>query len=231
MDIFLLWALILLAAVFIAYLAWKLIKYAYNLSHRIAKRIYSACNGVVIEKEKTVSSTDIPKQLNKVEIILSDTEQRIRSDWLRSLFTYVLGVLVIPLGSFFIVYLGNEATVNEIVMENLSSVIFLAIFLAVFTTIMFFFAYVKFGTKWIGGFLFMSPIGTIFEGIKDFAELFKLPDITMFGISFMLILYLFPTSLYIYFWIHCRRLYKLNSAIKKRKIENVDRELEPIQVV
>lgn len=229
MDIFFLCAAILLAAVFIAYFAWKLIKYiAYNLSHAVAKGIYDARNGVVVANEKPVSSMGIPKQINKVEINLSIAEKRIRSDWLRSLFTYLLGSLAISLGCyFFIAYHGNTEVANEILVGGLGGVIALAIY----TAIMFFFAYVKFGTKWIGWFLFVSPIRTVLEGIKDLTETFSLPDLTITGIYYVLIVNLFSISLYIYFWMHCKRLYELNGTIKKRKIEKEDNEFESIPVV
>lgn len=229
MEVFFLCIAILLATMFIAYFAWKLIKYiAYNLSHAVAKGVYDARNGVAIEKEKTVSSIDMPKQLNKVEILLSNAEKRIRSDWLRSLFTYLLGSLAISVGCyFFIVYYGNTEAANEVLLEGLGGVIALAIS----TAIMFFFAYVKFGTKWIGWFLFISPIRTALEAIKDLAETFSLPDLTITGIYYVLMVYLVSISLYVYFWIHCKRLYELNGTIKKRKIESEDNELEPIQAV
>lgn len=116
---------------------------------------------------------------------------------------------------------------NEVLKEGLGEFIGLGIY----TAIMFFFAYVKFGTKWIGRFLFMSPIRTILEVIRDLAETFKLPDLTMTGIYYVLIVYLCSISLYVYFWIHCKQLYKLNGTIKKIKIEREDNELEAIPVV
>ena len=205
-----------------------MIKYiAYNLSHAVAKGIYDARNGVV-GNEKTVSSIGIPKQINKGEIILSNAEKRIRSDWLQSLFTYILGSLAISVGCyFFITYYGNSEAAYEVLMEGFVGVIAMSIY----TTIMFFFAYIKFGTKWIGWFLIVSPIRTTLEGIKDLTETFNLPDLTVNGIYFVLIVYLFSISLYVYFWIHCRRLYELNNLIKKRKIEKEDSELEPTRVV
>lgn len=169
-----------------------------------------------------MSSFNLMKEKNTQDSILSDAEKRIRSDWRRSLYTYLLGTLAISFGCYiFLAYYGNMELANEVLEERLVGVLDLAIYMA----IMFYFAHVRFGTKWIGWFLFVSLIRTTSEGIKYLAETFSLPDLTLTGIYYDLFVYLFSIPLYVYFWIHCKRIYELNSTIKQRKIEKEGHEL------
>lgn len=224
MESFFLWLAILLAIFFITYIAWKLIKYiAYNLSHAVARGIFDARNSEFIEKEKVISTKDVFKQ----KTIFSNREKQVRSDWRHSLLTYLLGSLAICFGCYLFQAYHDTEVANEVLMEGFVDVLVRAIS----TAIMFYFAYVKLGTKWIGWFVFVSPIGTALEVIKDLIETFSFPDLTITGIYYVLIVYLFSISLYVYFWIHCKQLYELNTSIKKRKVENEDDKLEPIQVV
>lgn len=229
MEIFFLCIAALFGIVFITYFAWKLIKYiAYNLSHAVAKGIYDARNGTVYEKKEMISTPAMTEKKNKTKEILSKAEERVMNDWRWSLVTYLLGTAAISIGCyFFLLYHGDKEIANEVLGEGLGGVFGLAIY----TAIMFYFAYVKFGTKWIGWFLFISPIRTILETIKDLTETFRLPDLTTTGIYYVLIVYLLSISFYVYFWIHCKRLYELNGVIKKRKFEKEDSEAESIPVI
>lgn len=229
MEIFFLCVAILLAAILIAYFGWKLIKYiAYNLSHAVAKGIYDARNGVDVVNKKTMTSTCIQKQINTIKNTLSNPEKRIRNDWLWSLFAYVFGNLAIILGCYFFIgyYYGNKEVANEILEGGMAGVFGLTIY----TAIMFFFAYVKFGTKWIGWYVFVSPIRTALETIRDLTETFTHYDLTLAGIYYILVVYLFSISLYVYFWIHSKRLYELNGILKKRKVEKEDCEIEVVAI-
>lgn len=224
MEIFFLCVATIFGVVFITYFGWKLIKYiAYNLSHTMVKGIYDARNGTVHEKKEMESTPVMTLHKNKTKEILSRAEEKVRKDWRWSLFTYFLGTQAISIGCyFFLLYYGDKDVANEVLVEGTAGVIGISINLA----IMFYFAYVKFGTKWIGWFLFVSPIRTTLETIKDLIEIFKLPDLTTTGIYYVLIGYLLSISFYVYFWIHCKRLFELNVTIKQRKIKKEDKELE-----
>lgn len=212
------------AAVLIVYFVWKSMKYmVYHLSHAAAKGFYEAQDSVVAEKEKAML-IDIP-QIDKFN---PNAQEHIRRDWLRSYGTFVLGNLALVLGCYF--YIANWGVAEvawEILVEDFGNWLLLVLSSA----LMFFFAYVKFGTRWVGWFIFVSPVTILLTVIKDIVDTFTTPDLTIAIVYYISIMYLFRISFYVDFWIHCKRLYDLNRAIKKRKSENEDSKLEPIPTV
>lgn len=72
-------------------------------------------------------------------------------------------------------------------------------------------------------------IRTILDVTKEMAELF-MPDSTTIGICFVLIVTFLSLSAYTYFWIHCKRLYRLNRSLDGAKSEYLNEE-SPIQTV
>lgn len=141
--------------------------------------------------------------------IFSVAEEMVRKKWRLSLFIYFLGTLAIILAShLFLLYEGEDEVAHEVLVEGVGDLVVTGLCLAA----LFYFAYVKFETKCIGWFLVFFPIITSFEIVKDIIETFSSPDLTLLGICCVLFLYLFPISLYVYFWIHCKRLYEVNCA-------------------
>lgn len=160
------------------------------------------------QKENISSST---KQTGNLEIILSDAEKRIRSNWLRSLVIYFVGRLMLDFGPYlYLTYQGSIES-NEAFKDGLLG----ATGAIMQCSLLFFFAYLMNGTKLIGLFIFYTPVSLIYlftEIIKDSLSL-DLPPVEIFCISIvssLLILF------FGYFWVNCLNLYKLNHTIKKR---------------
>jgi hypothetical protein len=155
----------------------------------------------------------INDQKNKTVVILSNTDNRVRRNWIMSLQVYIIGSLAIYFGGFlFFAYHGDMTVANQIIVEGLVRTLFAVMSLA----IIYCFAYVKFGTKWIGCFLIVFPIRAVFETVKELAEFFQLPGLDVTGVTYVILVYSSFISLYVYLWIHCKQLYELNRAIKAR---------------
>lgn len=209
MNVFFLW-FTLLAVLFVACFTWELIK-------SIASYFSQP------KPLKNVENT-----LPPVEIILSPEEKQIRSKWLRSVFMLLLGNLAQAMVFyFFIAYHRNVEAANDYFMQNLNNIVKFAIS----SSLIFFFAYKKFGTKWLGFFLLISPLINTMRLISDIALAFQSATLTTAQRSLVLMIDFGILFLFVYFWIHCTRLYKLNRSIKKRKIGEESIELESTQAV
>ncbi|MBA3238183.1 MAG: hypothetical protein H0T62_07550 [Parachlamydiaceae bacterium] len=169
-------------------------------------------------------------------INLSNQEKLIRNDWFRSMCIYLLGTLATLLGYYvalaIYVDLDTANLVLKINLFNLLSTTFS-------TTIIYYTAYVKFGFRWIRFFLVMSLIRMTIDGIKELVDLFNIADSIVF--LSLGILFLISISLYVYFWTHCKRLYKMNKLLSKKSPllqaaqvyedsqNNQEENLQPIQ--
>lgn len=69
--------------------------------------------------------------------------------------------------------------------------------------LMYLFAYAKMGTKWIGWFVFVSPFAKLVQTMKE-----PPADSSEWIIQ---IIFIIP---YVYFWVHCKKLYDLNHILK-----------------
>lgn len=209
MDTFFLYTGIFLAATFTAFCAREVIKYIrYNPSDAEALEINET-------HERAQGSH-----------VSSKEEQQIRSNWLRAVFIFLLGTTTFHVGSCLILFFSGDL---EGAREGFIEALRVMFIQALSTAILYYFAYVKFGTKWIAFVLFTSPARIIIDTIKEMNETFRSPDITTSGISVFVILYLVPVFLFCYFWIHCKRLYELNRIIKKRIKE--EKKLEAAQAI
>ena len=87
---------------------------------------------------------------------------------------------------------------------------------------MYYCAYARMGTKWIGWFIYVSPIFTLVNFAKDF------PD-GYIEWTFQLAWF----AVYIYFWVNSTALHKLNHIIKNRKMKEGEIDLleNPVEVL
>jgi hypothetical protein len=114
---------------------------------------------------------------------LSEAEEKVRKDWRWALGLFYLGhVVVIVASYFYVLYLGDSESANNILMEGIGALIVMAIGVAISN----YFAYMKSGTKWIGFYLIISPIRTAVDTIKDGVEVYSIPNLTIFEIGYYL---------------------------------------------
>jgi hypothetical protein len=119
--------------------------------------------------------------------LLSIDDKKIRRDWLRSLYAIFLGNICILIGNYvFLARFLNKEVANESIGIGLAGLMSLCIAL----TIVYVFAYKKFGTKWIGFSLVVSPIQYSVEIIKDLVDFFSLYNAHLY-LSFIYLLYIF----------------------------------------
>lgn len=156
-----------------------------------------------------------PQEIRVKNCLLSIEGKKIRSDWLRSLYTLLLGNIGIDFGNyvFLALYLNMEAA-NEAL--NIGLLVLMSLCIAL--TIVYVFAYRGFGTKWIGFNLILSPIQYSFALFKSLVEVFSQPDIPMISIVYVFSIHFFSISFFAYFWINCLKLYRLNSSVNKKKV-------------
>ena len=142
-----------LSVLVFSYLAWKILQHVvYKMSHLIAKGVYDAKNGVISTESKKKGKQP------KVDHRLNDSERKIRRDWRISFFVYWISTSLISLALIFVVRaLYPNVPLEEAWIEVVGRLIGITILLSV----MYFFAYVRYGTKWIGWFVIVSPFGTL----------------------------------------------------------------------
>ncbi len=209
MDIFLQFLPIFFIIAWLGFFIWYKY-YAKNLSNTVTNN--GSKNFIA-----RIASKISPKISNNEEITFSHEESLIRKNWLISAYIFVLGCVLVNLGCYCtFVYLGNSELASEILAIGIAE----DIGLAITTYAIYHFAYVKSGTKWIGLFILLSPIKNTINIIRGIVETFHSPAFSMFDVYYLSIVFTVVISTYLYFWIHCIRLYLLNRRIKKRKINN-----------
>lgn len=145
---------------------------------------------------------------------LFETEEKVRKDWRWALGLFYFGhVIVLAVSCFYVFYLGDSESANNILKQSIVKLIVMAISLAILN----YFAYMKSGNKWLGFYLVVSAIRIAVETIKDGVEVYSIPDLTIIQIGYYLIFHAILLGVFVYFWIHCIRLHDLNTVIKKRK--------------
>ncbi len=157
------------------------------------------------------------------EMKLSESEIKVRRDWRAIFIIFSFIMLTLNFGAFSALLLEWDTSAANIL---LGLVLAQAIFFAFF----YYFAFMKFGTKWIALFIFMSPFKNIETVLKETITLLNSSSLTAVETSIALIVNLLSFSLYGYFWMHCLRLYRLNKSLKKKNpLKNLnDLKLERI---
>lgn len=151
------------------------------------------------------------KPINILNNTLTDEEKTIRANWKRSLFIMLLGNLAIVfLSHSFCANFVNMELADEFLVISISEIVGLAIG-GVF---IYYFGYIKFGTKWLMCFLITFPIRctviTIFV-----IQLILDSDLPSLVSSYLLIAHFISVALFIQYWKNSKRLYQLNRKIKK----------------
>jgi hypothetical protein len=137
--------------------------------------------------------------------ILTEDEKKVRSDWRQSFFVYLIGSLVIT----FAIWLLFTKNIEFFWIAHYGS------FFSINLAIVYYCAYVKSGTKYLGLYIAIGLAGTIFDSIMNAANIMgaRFDNDYYFAVSSI-----FTSILFVYFWIHCKRLSKLNKSLKKQKI-------------
>lgn len=157
----------------------------------------------------------------KIKFILSDKDSKIRKDWHKSLIVFYVGLLAV---SFFVYGIRIRNQASEI--EFLNQVSYWAITTAVYLGLMYFFAYVQFGTRWIGWFVIVSPIWKILDVIENTLEINRNTNIDNLQTISWLLIEIVSTAIYMCFWTHSKRLYDLNFSLQKKLLRGNSQELK-----
>lgn len=159
---------------------------------------------------KKMQTQKKPEQIKTLNISLTNEEKIIRAVWMRSLYIFLFGNIAMCVGNYlFFAYQLNVEAANEVFIASLAATFPLAIAVAV----IYGFAYVDFGTKWIKWILIVSPLKTAYDLVTELQGIFSI-ELTNAYFYYLLSLYFISTTLFIYFWLHCRRLYQLNCKIR-----------------
>lgn len=153
------------------------------------------------------------KEVKTFKFSLSDEEKQIRSNWLHSMKVFLIGNFIMNLVTHsFFAYTVNIEVANEFLMIGIVAYIPLGIGACVIYS----FAYLEFGTKWLAWILIASPLRTAYDIITGINEIYK-EDYQTFFVYYILGLYFISTALFVYFWIHNKRLYNLNCKMQTSK--------------
>ncbi|CRX37568.1 hypothetical protein [Estrella lausannensis] len=125
-----------------------------------------------------------------------EPNEKIYNKWLQGFGLYYVGTLLYCIAIFLLGALTFEESMQT---NNLVQIAGLVASTLVFGILMYLFAYMKKGTKWIGAFLLISPVLNLIDLIADPASLTE---------------HTLLLAAYTYFWVCCKRLYDLNRSLK-----------------
>lgn len=154
------------------------------------------------------------------KIHLSDSEKDVRKDWRLAFSIFSFTMLALNSGAVLSQLLESDATLAYILLG-------FTLCQAVSFAILYYFAFVKFGTKWIGVFMFTSVSKSVGNFLKETFMLMRSPDLTSSEMIIESMGHILFLSLLVYFLMHCLRLYRLNRNLKKRKNEIEILDLQP----
>lgn len=150
---------------------------------------------------------------NSPQDSLHESEKKIKLDWRKSLYIfYFCSFSTLTLVDT-IAYFLNPEMKNQLLLE-VDAFLLLPIF---HLWPMYYFAFLKSGTKWLYYWIYFGPAIILARSIKDNITLFQDPNINLIGIAFSLCLELLNYSFLVYFWFPSKRLYDLNLRLKKQK--------------
>ncbi len=132
-----------------------------------------------------------------IKPVLNNSEKALRQSWLISLVAYYLGNLMVRIST-------EPLSTLNVISTTFDEVLFFLL--------MYYFAFIRFGTFWIGCFLFFAPIAFLIDTFKTFGS--ETSNLGLWSAQ------LFSFALLVPFWILSNKLYEMNKTIHKKVPES-----------
>lgn len=156
---------------------------------------------------KTKPFKNMPKPKRQGKILFSNEENTVRKNWYGALKMLLLGHLTVILAAYsYMVFNISLDFGNEYLLRGFLTVLPILVN-GLFIYIL---AYVDYGVKYLAFFLSTSAVIHLYGIINIFKELLYATDLTNFDLTYMIVANSLTMTLFINYWIQCKRLYESN---------------------